>query len=56
MWAVWLDGEHKASSSSSAGGIPLFPPQQPSGEQQQGSAGWAAAVRVMVAGILRLLR
>ena len=36
-WGV--PGLHKASRSSSAGGTPHFPPQQPSSEQPPGGAG-----------------
>ena len=43
-WGV--PGLHKASRHSSAGGTPLFPPQEPSSEQPPSCAGWAAAVRV----------
>ena len=49
-WGV--PGLHKASRISSAGGIALFPPQQPSSEQPPGVAGWAAAGRVTAAEIL----
>ena len=51
MGCAWTaQGEH----SSRAGGTPLFPQQQPSGEHPSGGAEWAAALRVTAAEILQL--